>query len=80
MPIVLLSKTLSGDQAHGGETGQQGAHANREPRVPPLGAHLNTLWEWFGMLGFGVQSKATPRPGTRGYAPNLTEIIFGIFW
>lgn len=46
MPIILLSTILSGGQAHGGETGKQGAHANPEPCVPPLGVHLNTRWEW----------------------------------
>ena len=56
-------------EATNGTTGRK----EKRPLVSPLGAHINTLWEWSGpspdegsgpgMLGFGVQTNTTLRPG-----------------
>ena len=40
MSVVLLNVALLGGRVHGGETGKRGAHADPEPHVSPLGAHL----------------------------------------
>ena len=73
MPIVLLRMTLSGGQAHGGETGQEGALAvpktmcssSRIPLKNPVGQVLTPTPGGVrsDMLGFGVQNKQFPGQG-----------------
>ena len=80
MPVVLLKMTLSGGRGHGGETGQEGALAVPKTMCSssriPLKYHEGhvltpTPWEGSGpgMLGFGVQSKAIPRPAAESMLP-----------
>ena len=85
MPIILLNTALSGGRVHGRETGKRGAHANPEPCVSLLGAHLNTLWEWSSwrdqdLACWDLEFRPMQLPGQRavmdargwGYAPDLT--------
>lgn len=68
MPIILLRMTLSGGWAHGGETAQQGAHEDLKTMCFSSGSSL-TYPVGPGMLRFGVQTDATPRPGCLGRMP-----------
>ena len=59
---------------HGGETRKRRAHANPEPHVPLLGAHLNTLACWdleSRPMQLPVQGAGMDARGW-GYAPDLT--------
>lgn len=67
---------LLGGQVHGKETGQQGAHADLKTTYFSSGNSL----KYPCILGFGVHTSTTPRPGwlggmpgARGYTPNLAS-------
>ena len=81
MPIVLLRMTFLGGQVHGQETERREPmqtqktmfSSSKRPLKYPVGVVLTLLpseGSGPGMLRFGVQSKATPRPVAG--APNLT--------